>query len=506
MKSCLIGFWTLLLLWTACSHATPVPAVRPAIAARNFYSSDSTELRLGITRFLDEAIPPTAAQPLALVVPHAGYAYCGQIIADAMNQVSAHSYDLVILLGTNHTTPGFHGVSIYPSGVFETPLGNVAIDSTAAAALLATDRTFTSDIAVHEREHSIEVELPFIQVLFPQAKILPIVISDTDPGTCERLGRALAGVMQSRKALLVASSDLSHYPKYADAVTVDHAVLKAIVSLDPAALREIIQSEMAGQIPQLETCACGEDAILTAMMAAKALGAGHGTVVSYSNSGDASIGDYHRVVGYGAVVLQGGSGAADTSCLQSEATPASMSTLTAADKKSLLAFARKSIEWYLTSSTVPLGRGFGPCAILNEGAFVTIKERGELRGCIGHMADDMPLYRTVGAMAIAAAFEDRRFRPLAQSELKDIVIEISALTPPRKISDPNQIILGRDGILLRKNGKSAVYLPQVATEQGWTLQETLDHLCEKAGLSRGSWKQDTEFRVFQADVFAEESR
>jgi len=134
---------------------------------------------------------------------------------------------------------------------------------------------------------------------------------------------------------------------------------------------------------------------------------------------------------------------------------------------------------------------------------VTLKKRGELRGCIGEITPEKPLYRLVGSVALKSALEDPRFRPLRHEELRDVEIEISVLTPPAPVSGAEDIVVGRDGVILQKDGRSAVFLPQVATEQGWGREEMLDQLCRKAGLPAGSWKQGARMLTFQAEVFSE---
>ena len=206
----------------------------------------------------------------------------------------------------------------------------------------------------------------------------------------------------------------------------DKKTLAAIPSLDPAALHAAIQAQMARRIRGLDTSACGEAPIMAAMAAAKAMGATGGRVVSYANSGDLPIGERERVVGYGAVVL--GSGLAPA---KEAAPPASAvgKTLTPADKKALLALARETISRYLTTQMVPLPRGFSPAAMEQRGVFVTLKKHGNLRGCIGRMIPDRPLATLVGMMALQAAFEDPRFRPVTLEEVPKLEIEISVLTP-----------------------------------------------------------------------------
>ena len=345
--------------------------------------------------------------------------------------------------------------------------------------------------------------VPFIQVIFPKAKIVPIVVGSQDMETCIRFGKALAKVLKNKRALIVASSDLSHYPSAQDANIVDRETLVAVAGLDPVAFNATMQAHRDRNISNLYTSACGEAPIMAAMAAAKSLGANRGVVISYANSGDTSIGESSRVVGYGAVVLTAEGGGKDTSALAQTKPAAVSAPLSASEKKALLAFARETISRLLLTDTVPLARGFSENLRQPRGAFVTLKKKGELRGCIGRMIPDEPLCKVVGAMAIQAAFNDQRFHPLTADELKDIEIEISVLTPMKQVAGVSDIVVGRDGVLLGKNDHHAVFLPQVATEQGWSREEMLDNLCRKAGLETGCWKKGAELATFQAIVFGE---
>jgi AmmeMemoRadiSam system protein A len=239
-----------------------------------------------------------------------------------------------------------------------------------------------------------------------------------------------------------------------------------------------------------------------ALSAAKALGAAHARVVSYANSGDCAVGTRERVVGYGAVVLCDGPGEPDSGALEPLAAPPSR-TLSPDERRALLALARETISRFLETGMTPQGRGFAGGIECERGAFVTLKKDGRLRGCIGHMAEDAPLSWAVRAMALQAAFNDRRFPPLERDELDHLEIEISALTPARRVGGPADIVLGRDGVILRKEGRSAVFLPQVAVEQGWDRETMLSELSRKAGLPAGAWKSGAEFLTFEAEVFAE---
>jgi len=475
----------------------------PAVAGK-FYSDSAVKLRLAIEKFLQDAVPVKVKKPIAIIVPHAGYIYSGQICADGFKQAGNQQYDVIVVLGTNHTSADFHKISLYPGDGFRTPLGTAPVEKDVISLLQNADPAdCTLDKSLHESEHSVEVMVPFIQVVFPKAKIVPVVVGSPDMEMCARFGQALSKVLKNRRALIVASSDLSHYPAAEDANTVDRETLAAIAKLDPAAFRATAQAHGNKNIPNLVTSACGEAPIMATMAAAKSLGATHGVVVSYANSGDLSIGERSRVVGYGAVVLTAEGEDKNISVPGQPSRDSLSAPLVSADKKALLAFARETISRIFLTDTVPLARGFNENLQQPRGVFVTLKKKGELRGCIGRIIGDEPLCKLVGAMAVQAAFNDRRFQPLTAGELNDTNIEISVLTPMKKVAGASDIVVGRDGVLLSKDGRSAVFLPQVATEQGWNREELLDNLCLKAGLTAGSWKAGAQLSTFQAIVFSE---
>lgn len=476
------------------------PWVRQPVVAGQFYPADPDKLRLTVETFLDAACDPgTLEAPVAIIAPHAGYLYSGQIAADAFSAVRDADPETVVVLGTNHRAPGFDGFAVWPRGGFRTPLGVAPIDETLSRTLLDADPECVVHDAAHLQEHSIEVQVPFVQTLFPNASLMAIVVATVDPEKCRRFGEALAATVQGRKVLIVASSDLSHYPAYADAQKSDGAVVDAICSMNPDTVHRTIKRLERSGISGLGTCACGQGPIMAVMTVARELGATHAIRVSQANSGDLIVGDRDRVVGYAAVAFAQG---VDTPVKKNR--EASIDGLNQADKRALLALARQTIGQYLATDTLPLVRGFQPEAGVPRGAFVTLKKNGVLRGCIGHMAEDMPLCRCVSAMALQAAFADRRFPQVRLEEMPEIDIEISALTPMQRVSGPEAIVVGQDGVQIRKRGHSAVFLPQVAPEQGWTRDEMLDHLCLKAGLTAGCWRSNTEFYVFQAEVFGED--
>jgi AmmeMemoRadiSam system protein B/AmmeMemoRadiSam system protein A len=484
---------------------SPAGVRRPAVAGE-FYPSDRQKLARAVGGFLDDALPPSGDRPIAIVSPHASYVYSGQIAADAYKEAAAFDYETVVIFGVNHTTPGFDAISVYPSGGFETPLGVAQVDEALAARVMAADKRFAFDSRVHEREHSIEVQVPFVQTVFPKAKILPVVVGSQDRDLCARFGEVLAGAAAGKRMLIVASSDLSHYPRYEDAVRVDRATLEAIASLDARRYESAIAESMREGVHELGTCACGEGPILAAMAASKKLGAKGARIISYANSGSTLVGDRSRVVGYGAVSFgtrAGASQAPPAAPGEEGVAAASDKSFTDGQKTALLRFARETLRRYFETETIPLPRGYDPSLGRKSGAFVTLEKNGELRGCIGHMSEDIPLYQVVGYCALQSAFNDRRFPPLEPDELAAVDIEISALTPYKRVDGYQEIQIGRDGVLMEKDGRSAVFLPQVAVEQGWTRDEMLEQLSLKAGLPRDAWKKNAVFHTFQATVFGE---
>ena len=490
--------------WWSVRAARPDAAdVRAPAVAGQFYPADAATLRRAVETLLAHARPAVAADVVAVVSPHAGYPFSGQIAADAMAQLKGRDPDVVIVLGANHAAPMGRGFALYPGRAFRTPLGEVAIDRDLATALLKAGANATATAAPHEGEHSIEVQLPFLQVVAPRARIVPIVVGTREPADTDRFGRALASALADRRALIVASSDLSHYPSAREALDSDRRTLEGIAGFDAPALTTQEREAEAGSRGSLVTVACGLGPVLVAMSAAKALGAGRGTIVSYANSGDTALGDADRVVGYGAVVFHRDA-VRQAPGVFGQSPRAVTGPPSATEKQALLGLARGTFTQFLESQTLPLPRDV-PADLhgRRQGAFVTLKTRGQLRGCIGRILHDGPLPQLVSMVAFEAAFRDPRFPPLGRRELDGVEVEISLLTTPRQVDAPRDIVVGRDGVVLRKSGRSAVFLPQVATEQGWTREKMLDQLCLKAGLAERCWTDSAELATFQAEVFGE---
>jgi len=472
---------------------------KPAFAGQ-FYSDNPAILKKQIESFLKNAVPQKVDSAVAIIVPHAGYIYSGQIDVDAYNQVKQNKYDLIVILGTNHTTAGLTGISLYPKGGFSTPVGVAQIDDNAAEKLLKADKDVIANTSVFDKEHSVEIQVPFIKYFFPDAKILPLIVAEPNIEMCKKFAKALVSSTENKKVLVVASSDLSHYPKFDDAIKTDNNTLKTIAGLNTDKIVKVMEDQLDQNTPQLLTCACGEAPILAAVSFANEVEADRVSIISYNNSGYNPIGTVDKVVGYGAVVISKGKSFSQQDV---DSTVINNSyVLTESDKVSLLKYARETLKQYFETQTVPLPRNMNTMLKIKRGAFVTLNKNKQLRGCIGHMSQDTPLSTNVGAMTLQAAFNDTRFSPLTKEELPQLEIEISVLTPFTKIKSADEIKLGIDGVIVKKGNKQAVFLPQVATETGWDKETFLDQLCYKAGLNAGAWK-DADLFTFRADVFSE---
>ena len=473
---------------------------KPAVSGQ-FYPSDPIKLKNAVNYFLNDARNINVGKPLGIIAPHAGYIYSGQVAADSYNNVKKFKYDLVIILGTNHTSAGFDDISVYPGDGFQTPLGIINVNTELTAKLTKKNDKYKFDNTLHEKEHSIEVQLPFIQTILPDVKILPLVIGSSDQKMCKQLANDLLELTKNIEVLFVASSDLSHYPVFEDAIKVDNKTCNLICEMNTDNFLKTLDNELDGDYRGLSTCACGKAPISVLIHAMKKLGGEKGQTISYLNSGHNLIGKEESVVGYASIIFS--QKTQNKTCVDfSVPIPDVTFELTIERKKELLKLARKTIEFYLTAEILPYHRYKDNFYSFKRGAFVTLHKYGQLRGCIGHMAEDMTISKVIQLMAIQSALYDRRFSPITVDEINELEIEISILTPYQKISGIDEITLGTDGVVLRKDNYSSVYLPQVATETGWDKKVFLEQLSLKAGLTRDAYKT-AELSTFQALVFSE---
>jgi len=467
---------------TASPQPPPTPLaeqVRPACVAGSWYPGDPDELAAMVDQMLS-AVEPVDGAPVGLIVPHAGYVYSGPVAAVGFRQMDQADYSarVAVIIASDHQHPLSDPISVWAEGGFETPLGIVPVDEELAQALIETDPRIAFDPAAHEGEHPIEIELPFLQRACPGCRIVPVLMGTDDEDTVRTLADALLETLPGRQAIVIASSDLSHYPSYEDALVVDGATLAAIRTGDPARVRDAVATSMSKGTPNLATCACGMGPILVTMRVAQGLGADTVSVLHYANSGDSPAGDRGQVVGYGAVMLW----------------RYEPPDLTETQREELLALARTTIREYLETDQIPDYEPDDPVLTRRSGTFVTLRQGGQLRGCIGHTVADLPLYQMIQQTAVAAATKDPRFPPLTPEDLADadpsLEIEISILSPFRPVTDVTQIQVGTHGLAILKGSHQGLLLPQVPLEQGWDRETFLEELCRKAGLPSACWQEE----------------
>ena len=478
----------ILVTWCLCVLVTTSFAqeVKQPNVAGAFYPDDPKELSSMVDGFLSIANPvPIQGEIFAIIAPHAGYGYSGPTAGFAYKLIKGSPYKTVVVIGPSHYY-GFSGVSVYQQGAFRTPLGDVEIDKDFAAALLNKDTGVTFIPEAFEREHSVEVQLPFLQKSLTGFRIVPVIMGDCTLDTCRKFALLLKDAIGNRKdVLVVVSSDMYHGYDYDEADLSDGIALSYLEKMDAEGLYYSLR--------EAKTQMCGGFPAVSVLILAKKLGHNTLKVLNHTNS---AIVTGKRIkgiwtVGYSSSVID-----------QIKGENAMLNTQ---ERKRLLEIARKSIEVYLKEGKRPEFQEKDPVLLKEMGAFVTLHEHGELRGCIGNLAAAGALYLTIRDMAIEAAVGDPRFSPLTLSELNDVEIEISVLSPFEKIDSPDKIQLGVHGVLVKRGFNSGVFLPQVAAETGWSKEEFLSYLCSnKAGLAADAWKdKSTQLYIFTAEVFSE---
>ncbi len=453
--------------------------IRKPVWAGRFYDARPQVLSEQIEQWLKEAEykPNPDSQLKALIAPHAGYVYSGKVAAYAYKQVQDKPFDTVVIIGPSHHF-GFRGCSIYPRGSYASPLGLIDIDQNLAKKL-SQETGYGFIPKAHEKEHSIEVQIPFIQKTIPNAKIIPVIMGVPSKGTIETLSKGMAAIASEKKVFVVISTDMSHYLSKEKANKRDKNTIHLIKSKDIQKLESKILSQ--------ENIMCGGAGVVAALQYAIGLGETHVNLLCYDDSSSAG-GPESQVVGYMAAALYVNKETDNFSLSQSE-------------KEALLNIASSAIQSYIREKKMIFPEPKNPKLHVDRGAFVTLKRKGRLRGCIGFIEPIAPLYKTVAQAAVYAACHDARFPPLSVSELEGVEIEISVLTLPQKIEDISVIEVGRHGLIISKDTKKGLLLPQVATENNWSKRNFLEQTCLKAGLPKDSWKNGADIYIFEAKVF-----
>jgi AmmeMemoRadiSam system protein B/AmmeMemoRadiSam system protein A len=467
--------------------------IRESVIAGSWYPGNASRLQQEVQDYLSQAsVADFEGQPIALISPHAGYRYSGQVAAYAYKILETHKFDTVVVIAPSHRAY-FKGVSVYDRGGYRTPLGVVPLDRELVAELKQRESRISYVNKAHSQEHSLEIQLPFVQVVMPEGKLVPLVMGDQSFETCQWLAKALAHCIKDKSVVVVASSDLSHFHPYNEAKRLDQVVVDRVNEFDPRGLSNDLA---AGKCE-----ACGGGPMVTAMLLARELGANKSRVLHYANSGDVT-GDHSGVVGYMAAALWANPIKARGQKQGDKRAGVDLG-LTSEEKVQLLKIAREVVEACCRGGKPPKPEVDSPTLNEPRGAFVTLHKDGKLRGCIGHIRAQRPLVETIVEMAEAAAFQDPRFPPVTSEELGQLEYEISVLTPLRRIKDVEEIQVGIHGIYMKRGSASGLLLPQVATEWGWDRITFLEHTCTKAGLPEDAWKdKKTEIYIFSADVFS----
>lgn len=472
--------------------------VRPSRVAGMFYPASPEKLREQVQEYLDGV--PAAMVPdgaVAVLAPHAGYSYSGRIAAPAYKAMAQADFDTLVIIGHDfgRHAKGLVGV-LCDQSHFATPLGQVPVDVELVRALCQADSRIIVHNEAHAREHTIEVHLPFVQVLKPGCRIVPIFSGEVSHEHSQALVDALQKCAGSRQIFILASTDLSHYPTAERSRAFDEYTTSLLKNFDVAGLCEWQQNGL-WQEEGVETPICAAGGAATALLWASAHQATQAVVLRRGNSGDVPGGDKGRVVGYLSMAF-----------CRAQAERA-QGAFPAAAADYLLKLARACITARVEHQHSDPKKALPPPPPQPElqeavGAFVTLHKQGRLRGCIGRIATLEPLTVTVAQMAEAAAFEDNRFTPVTAAELPELQIEISVLSPLRRIASWREIEPGRHGVVVRRGHRSGLFLPQV-WEQLPSLESFMSCLCqEKAGLPATSWKEsDIELQVFIVTAFSE---
>jgi len=469
-----------------CALFTSLHALRPMSVAGSFYPEDKKQLSQDVKTALNSAKVQTKQEIDALIVPHAGYVFSSTVAASAYKTLNKN-YKTIFIIGSSHYV-NFDGASIYKKGNYKTPLGLVHVDTKLASKIIKKSPAFSFNPNAHKKEHSIEVQLPFLQTIYGnKLNIVPIIIGTKNPKTIKEIAKTLKPYFNDEN-LFVISTDLSHYPSFNDANKVDKKTLDSLTTNSPKNFVKAMALNEGANIDALETSACGWSSLLTLLYITQNSSYTY-EILDYKNSANnAKYGDKKRVVGYGAMrVYQ-----------QYDAF-----YLTLQEKKELLEIANMALfQAVVNNKRLQIDETtLSPKLKQNLGAFVTLNKFEELRGCIGTFEQKKPLYQTIVDMTLAAAFADDRFLHVKPKELSYIDIEISVLSPRKKISSLDEIVIGKHGIYMKKGEKTGTYLPHVATDMKWNVEKFVGNCSkEKVGIGYDGYK-NAEIFTYEAIVF-----
>jgi len=479
-------------MWWGNDTGQAESATRPPAVAGYFYPEDADELRGEVDRYLEQAAPTTTqGKVLALISPHAGYQYSGPVAAFSYRRLQGQEVRRAVVISPCHVE-AFEGCAVFPGENYQTPLGSLPVDRDFASILAARSgaeySTAGHRIIGRRGEHALEVQLPFLQRTVGAVPIVPIVMGRQDTSTVVRLAFALEGLLDEG-TILIASSDLSHHHPNAQARRLDGTIVSAVANFDYLLLESLVESDQGE--------ACGAGPIQAVMIAAQRAGANGSEILKYATSGDVPPFRTDAVVGYLAAALTRVDGRP----------PAGQSglDLTREEEELALHLVRTSIAAALQRRKTPEIPSLPEIFSKPAAVFVTLHKAGRLRGCIGSIQARDSLDTSIRASAVNAAFQDPRFPPVEEEELEHLSCEISILSPFRLIRRPDEISVGRDGLMIRQHLRRGLLLPQVAVEQDWDAVTFLGQTCRKAGLPIDTWRDPSALiYAFSARVIEEE--
>jgi len=548
-ETCFLGLWLLVSLLAAGpsgAFGQEAKRVRSPARAGQWYQRSRSALARQVDSLLERAPTRSVSGHLvALIEPHAGYTYSGIPAAVGFKLLRGTTYKRVILLGVAHTMR-LTGCSLPNYTHYRTPLGEVPLDREVCDALLKS-RPFRDVTRAHVREHSIEAELPFLQRTLSDFSIVPILVGEISDADRAKAAEALRGLLDD-ETLIVVSSDFTHYGSNFGYVPFRYQIKENLDSLDHGAVKHILALDPAGftgYIRETRATICGRNGIALLLEVLKPLGDVTATELAYTTSADLT-GEWSHSVSYCTIAFTRGeatesvpqptegqesrdtegAGAASTMVLDGVAAPPHISRmagappapeatapkltgpefLSAEEQQTCLQLARQSLEHYFqTGKLLEVDGSEMPANLLGRhGCFVTLKKAGQLRGCIGRIVADMPLYRTIIEYAVHAAVDDPRFLAVTKGELHQLDIEISVMTPLERVIDVADIQVGRDGLVIKMGFNQGLLLPQVPVEYGWDRDTFLAHTCRKAGLPLDAYKSPrAQIHRFSAQVFGE---
>lgn len=481
---------------------------RAAAVAGQFYPRHRQELESELNRCLGPRparTVPAAASVRALIVPHAGYQFSGPTAGRGYAALQdTEAVERVVVLAPTHRVP-FRGVSVGDYAAYSTPLGDIQVDAAACRDLTAASPLVSNRRDAHVTEHALEVQLPFLQTVLHGFSLVPVVCGDLDQVDMEALAAVLVPRFWRADTLWIVSTDFTHFGRAFGYVPFRREVPERLRELDTGAVERILEQDVGGFLDYVGSTGatiCGRVPIGLLLAVLQASGRRWQTsLLHYTTSGEIT-GDYEHTVSYAALAVATPAATADAADPGSGGAALALSD---ADKTQLLQLARTGIAAALAGRDPepPSASLLSPSLQAERACFVTLYCDGDLRGCIGALEASEPLFLNVLRNARSAAFSDSRFLPLTTAEFARTTIDVSVLTPLRPIAQVTEFQVGRHGIVMEKGRRRAVFLPQVAPEQGWDRDTTLDFLARKAGLDAGAWRRGAHFRVFEAVVFGE---